>query len=978
MLQEWREQRAVRISGNADVKLQQSSAPAPSGDAGKENHGTTRPPMASHKVTQSQPEPHSAPSRGVNSIAARLESLKRESLRPSIAPPSTSQAGIQFEAAGPVDSTALRRLAGQLFDDESWKQLYDKGMNAKLTRSRDGATEETKIKELADMVKLLRRALKELQGRTQTFIDQSCRFERDIGQQVEAAKLSSESGAMAAHAELANARREAAAAAAAHKNALAVWKGELQGQQAEVARLRRESDRLQAEVTRLSGEARRSEAARAAAEEAAHDAKRAATLAAREASGAKLALERDLASEREASAAARLGAEAEQAAAKAEAERLAARRDAAEARAKLLEGEVAGMRVELREADVRLQATTADCEGARRQLAEHRAVHDRVVADAAAVLAELQDWQTKAATLLEELERERQRAGQAEAQNATTSAQLAESQASAAAREAQLQEGLAAALERAAAAEAAGRAAREAASAAQARCDELELAVRALTSDLEGSRAEGAQSAARAEGLAGDLAEARRGAEALEASLGSSREECAEARRAAADASARLQRLEGELEALQECTLGLGSGDQGEMLSRLLHRVGALEGALLASETRRRALHNTLVELRGNIRVFCRIRPHPASVVRVAPDGCSLCLSAEGREHTFAFDRVFPPGATQAGVYEGVAELVQSALDGYKVCLFSYGQTGAGKTHTMQGAAAGEGAGVVPRAVRQILAAARAAADQGWDYALQAAFVEVYNETLRDLLAERRGEGRLGDGGILHAPDGGHTTVTGATRLTIASEEDAALLVARAAAARSVEATAMNAASSRSHSVFLLYITGRHAASDTALHGSLALVDLAGSERLARSGAEGARAKETCSINKSLSALGDVFQSLAARAAHVPYRNSKLTYLLQPCLGGSGKTLMFVNINPEPESAGETLCSLRFAAKVNSVETAAKGGAARSVSTLSEMTGRPSLAMGEGDAARATALKRRASPRVSKTSASRVVRPRCP
>ncbi|RMZ55026.1 hypothetical protein APUTEX25_005652, partial [Auxenochlorella protothecoides] len=907
MLQEWREQRAVRISGKADVKLQQSSAPAPSGDAGKENHGTTRPPMASHKVTQSQPEPHSAPSRGVNSIAARLESLKRESLRPSIAPPSTSQAGIQFEAAGPVDSTALRRLAGQLFDDESWKQLYDKGMNAKLTRSRDGATEETKIKELADMVKLLRRALKELQGRTQTFIDQSCRFERDIGQQaralmrVEAAKLSSESGAMAAHAELANARREAAAAAAAHKNALAVWKGELQGQQAEVARLRRESDRLQAEVTRLSGEARRSEAARAAAEEAAHDAKRAATLAAREASGAKLALERDLASEREASAAARLGAEAEQAAAKAEAERLAARRDVAEARAKLLEGEVAGMRVELREADVRLQATTADCEGARRQLAEHRAVHDRVVADAAAVLAELQDWQTKAATLLEELERERQRAGQAEAQNAATSAQLAESQASAAAREAQLQ-----------------------------------------------------------------------------ASLGSSREECAEARRAAADASARLQRLEGELEALQECTLGLGSGDQGEMLSRLLHRVGALEGALLASETRRRALHNTLVELRGNIRVFCRIRPHPASVVRVAPDGCSLCLSAEGREHTFAFDRVFPPGATQAGVYEGVAELVQSALDGYKVCLFSYGQTGAGKTHTMQGAAAGEGAGVVPRAVRQILAAARAAADQGWDYALQAAFVEVYNETLRDLLAERRGEGRLGDGSILHAPDGGHTTVTGATRLTIASEEDAALLVARAAAARSVEATAMNAASSRSHSVFLLYITGRHAASDTALHGSLALVDLAGSERLARSGAEGARAKETCSINKSLSALGDVFQSLAARAAHVPYRNSKLTYLLQPCLGGSGKTLMFVNINPEPESAGETLCSLRFAAKVNSVETAAKGGAARSVSTLSEMTGRPSLAMGEGDAARATALKRRASPRVSKTSASRVVRPRCP
>jgi hypothetical protein len=149
----------------------------------------------------------------------------------------------------------------------------------------------------------------------------------------------------------------------------------------------------------------------------------------------------------------------------------------------------------------------------------------------------------------------------------------------------------------------------------------------------------------------------------------------------------------------------------------------------------------------------------------------------------------------------------------------------------------------------------------------------------------------------------------------------------------------MNSTSSRSHAVFMLYITGAHAPSGARLTGCLCLVDLAGSERLDRSLAEGQAKKEACSINQSLSALGDVFAALSAKSAHVPYRNSKLTYLLQPCLGGDGKTLMFVNINPEPASAGESLCSLKFAAKVGGVETNARGGARRNVTIAGSGSG---------------------------------------
>lgn len=134
---------------------------------------------------------------------------------------------------------------------------------------------------------------------------------------------------------------------------------------------------------------------------------------------------------------------------------------------------------------------------------------------------------------------------------------------------------------------------------------------------------------------------------------------------------------------------------------------------------------------------------------------------------------------------------------------------------------------------------------------------------------------------------------------------------------RSVSATKMNARSSRSHSVFTLHIRGSNHVQGTVLKGSLNLCDLAGSERVSKSEVTGARLRETQCINKSLSCLSDVFLGLSQKNAHIPYRNSKLTFLLRGCFCKNGKTLMFVNLSPAMSSFSESLCSLRFASNVN-------------------------------------------------------------
>jgi len=160
------------------------------------------------------------------------------------------------------------------------------------------------------------------------------------------------------------------------------------------------------------------------------------------------------------------------------------------------------------------------------------------------------------------------------------------------------------------------------------------------------------------------------------------------------------------------------------------------------------------------------------------------------------------------------------------------------------------------------------------------------------------------------------------TRLEVdpSDEETIDNIMDQAARHRAVGVTDMNAQSSRSHSIFTLHLKGSNKELNTSISGALNLADLAGSERLDRSGATGDRMKETQAINKSLSCLTDVFMAISNKNSHIPYRNSKLTHLLSPCLSGDGKTLMMVNLSPTEESYFETLCSLRFAKTVNKCE----------------------------------------------------------
>ena len=337
----------------------------------------------------------------------------------------------------------------------------------------------------------------------------------------------------------------------------------------------------------------------------------------------------------------------------------------------------------------------------------------------------------------------------------------------------------------------------------------------------------------------------------------------------------------------------------------------------------RRELHNRVVELQGNIRVFCRVRPlmpyekkdAMGADITSLPEKGVVSLVRDEVEQKFEFEQVFGQDSTQTEVFEQTCDLITSVLDGFNVCIFAYGQTGSGKTFTMEGDKANQGQN--PRALAELFRLRDERASQ-MAYTFHMSMLEVYNEQVIDLLDEAISSGERNGLDIRVGPKGVY--VAGLVEVEVLGMEDVEELLALGHSNRSVGSHNANEHSSRSHLVLSVRVDGKSRDSDTELQAQLQLIDLAGSERLSKTGASGQQLKEAQHINKSLSALGDVISALGSNSRHIPYRNSKLTFLLQNSLSyKSSKILMIVNTSPSLLHFGESVCSLNFASRCRSV-----------------------------------------------------------
>ncbi|KAK8266681.1 hypothetical protein V6Z12_D12G262700 [Gossypium hirsutum] len=336
-----------------------------------------------------------------------------------------------------------------------------------------------------------------------------------------------------------------------------------------------------------------------------------------------------------------------------------------------------------------------------------------------------------------------------------------------------------------------------------------------------------------------------------------------------------------------------------------------------------RILYNEIQDLKGNIRVYCRIRPFlPGQSKRqttIEHTGENERMLDAHR--LFKFNKVFSPATNQEEVYLDTQPLIRSVLDGYNVCIFAYGQTGSGKTYTMSGpnVSSKEDWGVNYRALNDLFQTSQSR-KSSIIYEVGVQIIEIYNEQVRDLLVNDSSQRRFG---IWSPSQPNGLAVPEASMHSVKSTTEVLELMNIGLRNRAVGSTALNERSSRSHSVLTVHVRGTEIKTNAVLHGSLHLVDLAGSERVDRSEATGDRLREAQHINKSLSALGDAIFALAQKNAHVPYRNSKLTQVLQSSLGGKAKTLMFVHLNPDVDSYSETISTLKFAQRFSGVELGA-------------------------------------------------------
>uniref|UniRef100_A0A0K0EXZ4 Kinesin-like protein n=1 Tax=Strongyloides venezuelensis TaxID=75913 RepID=A0A0K0EXZ4_STRVS len=332
----------------------------------------------------------------------------------------------------------------------------------------------------------------------------------------------------------------------------------------------------------------------------------------------------------------------------------------------------------------------------------------------------------------------------------------------------------------------------------------------------------------------------------------------------------------------------------------------------------RKKLHDELVKLKGNIRVFCRIRPYNTgeeydkNLVTIDPyDADQLTITSDnGINKKFSVDKIFKESDDQENIYNEISPVVTSCIDGKNVCIFAYGHTGSGKTYTMDGPDTNPG--IVRRAITELFKILNDKNDSLYSK-ITVSMIEIYNEKIKDLLSP--GSDNL----MLKLGEGGKQEIRGLSEEEVKNVNDVEEVIRLGRKNRCVASTAANETSSRSHSITLVNVITKNRMTNFECKGKLNLIDLAGSERVSKSQVVGKQLKEAQCINKSLSELGNVVLALRAKASHVPFRNCLLTRLLEDSLQGDSKTLMIVQITKNKKYLSEAVSSLTFADKISKV-----------------------------------------------------------
>uniref|UniRef100_H3CRA6 Kinesin-like protein n=1 Tax=Tetraodon nigroviridis TaxID=99883 RepID=H3CRA6_TETNG len=318
------------------------------------------------------------------------------------------------------------------------------------------------------------------------------------------------------------------------------------------------------------------------------------------------------------------------------------------------------------------------------------------------------------------------------------------------------------------------------------------------------------------------------------------------------------------------------------------------------------------------IKVMCRFRPLNSSEVT---RGDRYIPKFQGEDTVviggkpYMFDRVLQPNTTQEQVYNTCAQrIVKDVLDGYNGTIFAYGQTSSGKTHTMEGNLHDtDSMGIIPRIVQDIFNYIYSM-DENLEFHIKVSYFEIYLDKIRDLLDVSKTNLSV------HEDKNRVPYVKGCTERFVCSPEEVMDTIDEGKSNRHVAVTNMNEHSSRSHSIFLINVKQENTQTEQKLSGKLYLVDLAGSEKVSKTGAEGAVLDEAKNINKSLSSLGNVISALAEGTAYIPYRDSKMTRILQDSLGGNCRTTIVICCSPSSYNEAETKSTLMFGQRAKTIK----------------------------------------------------------